>query len=266
MTRFAMMIRSKINRGSYDFVANVFNMLSSRLVANYDYVDGSSKDGVMFEVVRMQSKRLGDSMRIAKENGSNNSKMEWMRMGSFSFDSTSIKCDPHSHELTGFAEESLKEDVLLRELDSLDTSSSSTKGLRPVLSQQFMVFMFTLWDVDNIKIKSVVAQYSTESGIKVYFLVPRIQEIITSLSIYEFIVNNVCGDGATENRSSFKQIATMTVRDIFEPRCIVCTVTARESIQLSVLNNLHNENLPIAFVPSCDENQKYVLGGRCHIG
>ena len=36
MIRFAMMIRSKLNRGTYDFVSSVFNLLSSRLITNYD--------------------------------------------------------------------------------------------------------------------------------------------------------------------------------------------------------------------------------------
>jgi len=66
MIRFAMMIQSKLNKGTYDCVANVFNMPSSRSITNYDSVDGSSIDeGGMFEVVRMLSKRLEDGMRIA---------------------------------------------------------------------------------------------------------------------------------------------------------------------------------------------------------
>ena len=126
-----------------------------------------------------------------------------------------VKYDPNSHELVGFAEGALKEDVLLRESDALDVSGYNK---RPVLSQQFMVFIFTSWDVDTTEIKSVVARYSTGSGIKAEFLVPRIREIVTCLYVYGLVVNNICGDGATENRSTFKQLATMTVQDVFVPR------------------------------------------------
>ena len=57
MIRFAMMIRSKMNKGSYDF-----NLPSSRSVANYDSVDRSSKDGALFDVVRLLQGRLTDKI------------------------------------------------------------------------------------------------------------------------------------------------------------------------------------------------------------
>lgn len=53
MIRFAMMICMKLNRGTYDFVVNVFNLPSSCLILKYDLVDGLSKDGVFFEVFRV---------------------------------------------------------------------------------------------------------------------------------------------------------------------------------------------------------------------
>ena len=74
-----------------------------------------------------------------------------------------------------------------------------------------MISIFTSWDVDNTEIKSVVARYLTGSGIKAEFIVPRTREIIVSLYANGLIVNNVCGDGATENRSTFKQLGTLTV-------------------------------------------------------
>ena len=138
MIRFAMMIRSKMNRGSYDFLASVFNLPSSRTVSKYDSVDGSSKDGVLYEVVRLLKGRLGDKIRNGKQNGMTDDQIEWMRMGSLSFDSMSIKnkvkFDPNTHELVGFAEGALKEDVLLQELDALDVSDEK-KVTRPDLSQ-----------------------------------------------------------------------------------------------------------------------------------
>ena len=260
MIRFAMMIRSKLNRGTYDFVANVFNLPSSRLISSYDSVDGSSKDGVMFEVARVLGRRLADAMKTAKDDGKTDRQIEWMRMGSLSFDAMSIKnkvkYDPNSHELVSFAEGALKEDNLLREFDAIDASGYNE---RPALSQQFMVFIFTSWDVDTTEIKSVVARYSTGSGIRAEFLVPRIREIVTCLYVYGLVVNNICGDGATENRSTFKQLATMTVQDVFVPRC---NGTAEESVCSTLLENLPNKNLLIAFHHPCDDKLKIFVGGE----
>ena len=251
MIRFAMMIRSKLNRGTYDFVSSVFNLPSSRLIANYDSVDGSAKDGVQNGVVRILSKRLTEAMDKANENGQSAKKIEWMRMGSLSFDSMSIKnkvkYDPHSNELVGFAEGALKEDVLLSELNALYASSPKKKDLRPDLSQQFLVFIFTSWDVDSVELKSVVARYSTASGIKAEFIVSRIREIICALYIRGFIVTNICGDGVTENRSTFKQLATITVKDLFPS---------------SSLDRLPNEKLGIAFQHPCNNTYKVFIGGE----
>ena len=74
--RFVMMISSRLNKGTYDFISSVFNLPSSRLIANYDSFDGSAKDGVLFEAVRILSKRMKDGMRKAKEDGANDSKLE----------------------------------------------------------------------------------------------------------------------------------------------------------------------------------------------
>lgn len=84
--------------------------------------------------------------------------------------------------------------------------------------------------MESRKIKSVMARHSTGSGIKSKFLVGKVQEIITALYVYGFIVNNVCGYCTTENRSCFRQLVTLTVRDIFTPSCKTYTVSTRELI------------------------------------
>ena len=153
---------------------------------------------------------------------------EWMRMGSLAFDAMSIKekvkFDPHSNELVGFEQGALTENVLLKEMEELDASATQKdelKSLRPSLSKQFLIFIFTTWDVDNTVMKSVVARYSTGSGITSEFLVPKIREIITALYVYGFIVNSISGDGASENRSAFKQLATIPAKDIFKVRVML---------------------------------------------
>ena len=273
MIRFAVMLRSKMNKGTYAFVAGIFNLPSSRSVAYYDSVDGSAKDGILFDAVRLLQKRLRDTMKEGKTKGMADCRVEWMRMGSLSFDSMSImakvKFDPHSNELVGFQEGALKEDVVMRELDEFDkqqSSSSNTdsarKSIRPDLSQQFLVFIFSSWDADSPEMKSVVARYATGSGIRAEYLVPKIRYIIASLYAYGFIVNNICGDGATENRSAFKQLGTMTVADIFPHRCQTCSFKGQSILKKSLLDNHPNDKLPIAFQHPCDSTFIVFIGGE----
>lgn len=62
MIRFAIMLRSKLNRGTYQFVASIFNLPSARSFSNYDSINGSAKDGVLFGNLRTLGKRLRESM------------------------------------------------------------------------------------------------------------------------------------------------------------------------------------------------------------
>ena len=95
-------------------------------------------------------------MSEGEKNRMTDSRLEWMRMGSLLFDymliKNKVKFDPHTHELVGFNEGALKKDVLMKELESLDdqqsTSGSSKTLVRPELSQQFLIFIFSSWDAD----------------------------------------------------------------------------------------------------------------------
>ena len=44
----------------------------------------------------------------------------------------------------------------------------------------------------------------------------RINKIIVALARHGFIVNNVVGDGAAENRSAMKSFGTLSIGDILE--------------------------------------------------
>lgn len=125
MIRFAIMLRSKMNIGTYKFVSKVFNLLSSLSVSKYESTNGSSKDGVLYGVLQILRQRLEES----KKKKMDENRSEWMRMGSFAFDSMSIKnkvkFDAHSMELVEFEEGTLKEDVLLKELNVLDTKTTN---------------------------------------------------------------------------------------------------------------------------------------------
>ena len=68
MVQFAVMLRSKLNKGSYDFISSV-NLLLYRSVAYYNSVDGFSRDDYLFGVVRLLWKQLMDSIEERKKNG-----------------------------------------------------------------------------------------------------------------------------------------------------------------------------------------------------
>ena len=125
-----------------------------------------------------------------------------------------------------------------------------------------MIFTFTSWDADLTEIKYVVARCSTSIGIKAEFLVRRIREIITTLYLYGLMVNNICGDGESENRSCFKQLATMIARDVSGSRCSQCTSNARNCICPSLLDNFPNDGLLIIFHHPCGKEIKVSIGGE----
>ena len=87
----------------------------------------------------MLKQRLTECLLRGKAEGKSKSYLEWMRMGSLAFDSMSIKdnvkFDPHTNEIVGFEQGTLKEDVLLRELNDLEQKQSDDKkSTRPGLS------------------------------------------------------------------------------------------------------------------------------------
>ena len=79
---------------------------------------------------------------------------------------------------------------------------------------QYLIFMVTTWEKNTKAVKHVVARYSCGDGISSNFLLKVIPKIIVSLHRYGFTVNNVVGDGATENRTAVRSLATLTMRDI----------------------------------------------------
>lgn len=126
--------------------------------------------------------------------------------------------------------------------------------------------MFTSWDADSAEIKSVVALYLTGSGVRAEFIVPKIRNLISSLYIYVFIVNNICGDGATENSSLFKQLANMTVTYVFKSRCQNYSPAAQKVLRLSLLDNFLVTNYRLLLIIHMMQILRCASVGRCLIG
>ena len=64
--------------------------------------------------------------------------------------------------------------------------------------------------------KRSVATYSLDSGIASMFWVREILKIIVALTRHGLIVNNIVGDGASENRSAMKSLGTLSIEDVHE--------------------------------------------------
>ena len=114
--------------------------------------------------------------------------------------------------------------------------------------------MFTTWDVSqNRKIKFVCARYGLHT-ITADFLVRTILDIIVSLEMYGFIVIPVTGDGAAENRATFKRLATQSAREALPTALIIDN------------NFLELLDLKIAFPrPSKSNTTIYIMGDMPHL-
>ena len=62
--------------------------------------------------------------------------------------------------------------------------------------------------------KHVVARYACGDGISSNFILNCVSKITVALYRYGLIVNNVVGDGATENRTACRRLATLTVEEV----------------------------------------------------
>ena len=77
-----------------------------------------------------------------------------------------------------------------------------------------------------------------------------------------FIFNSIRGDGATENRGAFKQLGTLTARDVFGSRCKNCSLNVHTSLKSTLLDSLPNDKLPIVFLHLCDNKVNVFIGGE----
>jgi hypothetical protein len=230
--KFATFVRSKMGNSSYDFLANVFTLPCARSLNNYDTLDSNAEDGIMHQTLDdMENDFIQDNI---EDEGSTCD--WWRRKGVLKFDEMKIKekiCyNPHTHEIIGFEEGAVESDVIKKEIDSLlasmvvDTASKDeAKGKKPTVKEDeerkipstakhILVFMFILWDRRGSPMKRVIARYSVGSsnGEDLY---TKINVVIRGIAARGFIVNQIASDGATENVSAMKQLATLTAGDVF---------------------------------------------------
>ena len=117
----------------------------------------------------------------------------------------------------GFTHDAFDPDVLLEEFrkQAQDNDEENVeKDSNPERAKQYLIFMISNWSPDHCKLKHTIARYATGNGISSQFLLSEINNMIISLSRVGLIVNNVVADGATENRSAMRALATHTVKEV----------------------------------------------------
>ena len=153
--------------------------------------------------------------------------------------------NPHTMELVGGSSGFFSKDIIQTEFDAMTDEDSI---LKPELAEEYIIFCIQSWDHRGEKVKQVVARFAVGKDMKADYLIHKIHEVIKGVYAFGFIVNNVTGDGATQNRSSFKALGTICAGDLFKPT--------------SLSKPLPNRNLPVAFPHPCDKSIKVFIGGE----
>ena len=252
--KFATFVRSKMGNTAYNFLADAFTLPSSRTLNNYNTFDTNSEDGIMHETIRDMESDFNAQKSTSSTDLVN---AVWRRKGVLKFDEMKIKekvaFNPHTNEIIGF-DSKLKDDVLEKEIKTeiedlckdttTTTSEISSRSKKPNLAKQILVFMFILWDSKGNPMKRVVARYSVgKSNGEV--LCQIIEHVICGLAMRGFIVNQVTSDGATENVSAMKQLATLKASEMFDNLC----------------SSLPG-NVPVAFPHPVFDKQIVFIGGE----
>ena len=209
----AVILSDKLNNGLYGFFAKVFNWPSSRTISEYNSIGGNAPDGVLYDVLD----------KINGERSVKDSDDDWRSMVSLKFDACHVAdkviYNAHTNSIVGFAHDAFDIDVLLEELGSEsntdeDDQNDTKTEKHGEHAKQYIIFMITTWEKNMKATKHVVARYACGDGISSNFILNCVSKITVALYRYGLIVNNVVGDGATENRTACRRLATLTVEEV----------------------------------------------------
>ena len=116
--------------------------------------------------------------------------------------------------------------------------SMTAKQLLVKIERNNISFSLSIDGGGNAKpLKYVVARYAVGTGVSSTLLLSEIPKIISGLYSFRIIVNNVTADGASENRSAFRALATITMKEIFDKNTSLHLTTKQKSrIPLSEYN------------------------------
>ena len=129
----------------------------------------------------------------------------------------------HTNEIVGMSTDAFQSNIIKGELNELEAVEPNARECTdidkfepklPEFAKHFLVFIATTWSTKS-KYQFLAARYSLKS-VDSDFLIPAVREIILTISLYRWIVNNVTGDDASKNRTTFKNLATIPAKKIFE--------------------------------------------------
>ena len=219
MVRFGATVRQAMgdSGGLYDLVAKVAGFPSSRHLARFTTTNSNDPDGIMHGNCRrarsMFDSKYPDAHRFA-----------YSRHVNVAFDGMHVKgrfgVSRNTNEIVGMQENALDEDVLRRELkrvekNSIDADSDADKKIDlPGLAAHFVVFIATTWSCGR-KIRFLAARFGRKSVTGIW-VQKTIIKLLVSLAAYGFIGDTISGDGASENRSAFRMLSTISAKSILE--------------------------------------------------
>ena len=125
----------------------------------------------------------------------------------------------------------LDKDVLLEDLNKLTNTKidDSKEAVSENRAKQYLIFIINRWGKAK-PLKYVVARYVVGSGVSSVLLLSEIPKIISGLYSFGIIVNNVTADGASENRSSFCALSTITMNKILQKNSSLNLTAKQKSI------------------------------------
>ena len=198
--------------GLYNLVAKICGLPSDRTIRRYEVSSSNEPDGVMHHNCVM-------AQDLHRQKNPNVGRHHYSRHSILALDSMHTKgrfgVSRNTNELVAVAADAFEDNVIANEckiLDSNDSDDEEAKMEIPGISKHFLVFISTTWSSKG-KIQFLAARYGLPT-INEKNLSRMIETVITSLAFYGFIVDTIAGDGASENRSSWKSLATITAHDI----------------------------------------------------
>ena len=167
-----------------------------------------------------------------------------------------VKYNPHTNQLVGFAYDAFDKNALLEDLHKLsdDHCEDSKSKVNDNRAKQYLIFMINRWERNMKPMKYVIARYAVSSGVSSSLLLSEIPKIIASLYYFGIIVNNVTGDGASENRSAFCALYNISMKEIIDN--ISLTLTTGQQTILPLLGH------KVAFKHPIQDDITIFIGGE----
>ena len=115
--------------------------------------------------------------------------------------------------------------------------------------------MINRWEKQAKPLKHVIARYAVGAGVTATLLLSEIPKIICGLYSFGIIVNNITADGASENRSAFRALANISMKDIFEMNSSIKLTTKQQTL-------LPLTEYNVAFKHPIQDNVIILVGGE----